>query len=153
MAKTKGTRAKSEHGPGQGWGWGGPAKGGGDRPGQPFEAGTRGAVGCKPRSEMSSVERMRLENDRAERAEDFFCRIMDSEDERTETRMQAATKVHEIYKGKPVARVITAAVDDVRDLHDDALRHELAVLRGKGTDAPAGVAATPVSDESNDLVH
>lgn len=106
---------------GQGDGWGGPARGPGVPtapvmiPGQPADKRARSAA-KKRRSEALQAE-----------LEDLLFNLAVGA-EREETRLSAAARLHAIYCGPPVARVMTAAVDDLSGLTDDELEAELARL-------------------------
>lgn len=50
--------------------------------------------------------------------------------ERTETRITAAVRLHAIYNGSPVARQITASVDDLESMSREELEAELDRLTG-----------------------
>ncbi len=48
-----------------------------------------------------------------------------------ETRLAAAQRLHAIYNGQPVARQINTTTDDIGNMTDDAIRDELAKLKGE----------------------
>lgn len=131
--------------PGQGDGWGGPAKGAGAGPealipGQPEEKAALTAENVRGR-----VERVSALEDK------LFTLAMTAE--REETQISAAAKLHAIYEGQPVARQISAQVDDIERLNDAELRDELARLSRAGTEAKAGTAAKGVPKKSVSVVH
>ena len=102
-------------------GWGGPARGGGNRPAQPFGAGNGAALAIRP--------------DRRERAERRRQSTKEMEEllyhlalhaEREETQLAAAVRLHDLYEGAPVAIAVTVPVNDLAGLSDDELRQMLA---------------------------
>ena len=143
---------------GHGQGWGGPAKGAG-RPiplkawdsrsetRQTIPGGRGDEVKMKTRAERRAIRQ-----ERAEALEDHLYKLALSA-EREETQVTAAARLHAIYEGQPVARNITATVDDIGQLSDDDLRDELARLGGTRTEAPEGAAPESLSRGSSDVVH
>jgi hypothetical protein len=127
-------------GAGQGDGWGGPAKGvkvpRGTSPKTPgfgdFEPGNTLQMNRTGKAEMRAARTEMLE-------EKLFNLAMDAE--REETQMNAAARLHAIYNGQPVAKTVTANADDIADLSDDAIRAELARIRGDGAEAGEGAKA------------
>lgn len=106
-------------GAGQGEGWGGPARGCGRSPvlipGQPAAKRARSAVKAQRREELI-----------AELEDMLFDLAMNAE--RAETRIAAAVRLHAIYMGPPVARVVTVRADELSHMTDQELRGELERL-------------------------
>lgn len=146
------------NGAGHGPGHGGPAKGAGrggdakpftaDSPTREWYPGGKG----DPMKMAARADRREIRRQRVEEIEDHLYDLALNA-ERQETQVLAATRLHAIYEGQPVARQITANVDDVSRLNDDDLRNELARLGGAATGAASGDAAARVPGEPGDVVH
>ncbi len=117
--RTKGTRVGN--GVGCGDGWGGPAKGAGT----PERFSAENQPVKSPEVLLSYRERREK---RAQRMEDVLYDIATDDEQRSETRVQAAYRLHTIIEGQPVARSITTKVDDVKALSDSELRAEFERL-------------------------
>lgn len=129
----------------QGEGWGGSAKGAGAKadalvPGQPAEKREQTAKKITGR-----IARVAALEDR------LFNLAMSAE--REETQVSAAAKLHAIYEGQPLARQLTAQVDDIERLNDAELHAELARLSRAGVKAKTGTKASRVPKEPSGVVH
>lgn len=145
---------------GQGDGWGGPTSGYEPKPAQQFTAENAEATGFDfteaPKDRNGRAipsSRRELKRRRAERMEDVLFGLADDVAQHPMVRLNAATKLHAIYEGQPVARNINANVDDVSQLSDDAIRDELARLSREATSPAEGDAAADLPGESGGLVH
>lgn len=124
------------NGAGQGDGWGGPAKGKGSDvediriPGASAEK--RALSATKREREAAIAEEMRAKLLKLARSA-----------EREETQLAAASKLLDRIEGQPIARQISATVDDVSNLSDDEIRERLARLGRGGTPSRRGAASTP----------
>ncbi len=111
------------NGAGQGDGWGGPAKGAG-RGSPPLLI-----PGLDAAKRDRALTRQALKEERTEDLEDLLYDLALNA-ERTETRITAAVRLHAIYNGSPVARQITASVDDLESMSREELEAELDRLTG-----------------------
>jgi hypothetical protein len=131
MPATKGTRRGNGagHGAGKGEGWGGPAKGAGTR----FVAGEvqplQGKGGTAPVVEKRE--------DRLALLRDHIWNLALTA-QREETQLAAATAYLDREEGKPIARTVTATVDDVSQLSDLELAAEIARIDRELAAAKAG---------------
>jgi hypothetical protein len=114
----------------------------------PFDFENLAATAVRPDRAALKAFRQR----RAEVLEDHLYKLA-LEAEREEVQVQAATRLHAIYEGLPVARVINTTVDDVGAMSDDALRDELARLGGEAASAAAGTASQGMPGKPEDVVH
>jgi hypothetical protein len=134
----KGSTGTGHGGPakgvGKGDGWGGPPSG---RPGKALII--EGRPSFEP-GNLHGMTRNGKAERRAERSEQMETVLYNLAlgAEREETQMNAAVRLHAIYNGQPVAKVVSTSVDDVSDLSDDAIRAELAILSGASPDAGEG---------------
>jgi len=135
--RTSGTRVGN--GVGSGDGWGGPARG----------AGTTERFTSENQPDHSSEAKLSYREKREKRAqemEDVLYDIAIDDEQRSETRVQAAFRLHTIIEGQPVARTITAKVDDVRALSDAELRAEFEKLSREINGTIEGDASEEVSE-------
>ncbi len=139
---------KPSAGRGQGPGWGGPASGSVRHANAPFASGNHVATFVR----MDRAERKALREARAEHMEDVLYRLATSA-EREETQVSAASKLHAIYEGQPVARNLNASVDDVGSMNDRAILDELARLSRETASAFAPVEKDTVPSEPGGVVH
>ncbi len=107
-------------GPAGGDGWGGPARGGGERPAQPFEAGNQVAKAKRPDRDQRRAAREAA----SERLEDALWHLAQHATNQM-TQVRAAAQLHAIYTGHPVARTVTMEVSSLDVLTDAELRDEL----------------------------
>ena len=154
MPRTRGTR----HGNGgSGVGWGGEAKGAGSGPAQPFTIDTPTRTDFRgsgdPSKARTRADKKATRDSRVEQLEELLFDLASSNEQPGNVRVTAAARLHAIYEGQPVARVINHNVDDVGQLSDADLRNELARLGGTPADAPAGDEAAGVSGEPGGVVH
>lgn len=65
---------------------------------------------------------------KAQRVEQLEATLFDiaMHSERDEARIMAATRLHAIYEGQPIARTISANVDDLSQLSDEQLKDDIA---------------------------
>jgi hypothetical protein len=133
---------------GKGDGWGGPAKG----PTQVAAPGPRFTRDMQPtdRSTYATTREMRLK--RSAWLEDKLMHLAEVA-EREETQLAAATKLHAIYNGQPVARNITLNTDDVSDLSDEQIRSELERFGDPAASAETGTTSPSVSPGLPDILH
>jgi hypothetical protein len=150
---------KPSSGQGQGDGWGGPAKGASKRgkdapPAPPFDPETSAQANAKRwrDKEAGITSRAEIRAHRTVELEDMLYDIA-STSERDETRVTAATKLHAIYNGTPIARSINLNTDDVSNLSDDEIRAELARTGGTPSEAGAGAKAPRVPAKSSGILH
>lgn len=136
MARTSGTRIGN--GVGKGDGWGGPPKGA-DPAHEPMHAPF--AVGNSI-SSLPVNARTELRRHRAAEMEDTIYRLA-VDAEREETRLAAATKLHAIYEGTPVARTVTFTANELSDLDDAALEVRREALEAKLRGDPRGTSEAP----------
>jgi hypothetical protein len=137
-----------QNGPGAGDGWGGPARGAGrGNPPRNFNSDTAKTAREKQASDRKAgvMSKADLRRQRTEQLEDLLFDLATSA-EREETKVSAATKLHAIYNGQPVARNLNVQADDISQLTDDELRAELARAGGTSPtlgqgDDPAGMPA------------
>ena len=143
------------NGPGCGQGWGGPAKGPGKGAAKPFgvESPHPGRPPAGSVRAHNAAERRAVREARVEALETMLFDLASDPDQHGSVRVTAAARLHSIYEGQPVARVINHNVDDVGQLSDSDLRNELARLSGTPADAPAGDEAAGVSAELGGVVH
>jgi hypothetical protein len=113
VASGKPARGNQPHG----FGWGGPPKGASvHNSGKPR---VMNMVTCK-----TPDEKRKLKEYRARRLEDILMNVA----ERSafeHSKIAAASKLHSIYEGMPVARNLNATVTDFKGMTDDELRAEL----------------------------
>ena len=146
--RTKSTRPKG-NGPGQGAGWGGPARGASDKVVRGPDALTAGPPTDPERA--TAQDRRKLKEERVAVLEDTLFELATTGE--AMTRINAATRLHAIYEGQPVARQITHTVDEVAKLSDDDIRSELARLSREALDAGQGDAPPKLPGEPTDVVH
>jgi hypothetical protein len=131
-------------GPAKGAGWGGPK-----REPIPFTADSETRVtnatddNHDPVEQTYRKDRRSVRRARTERLENILFDIAESA-KSDETKVSAATKLHAIYNGQPVARNINLSIDDISELSDDDLRAELERTGGAppaldAGDAPEGM--------------
>lgn len=120
------------HGLGQGAGWGGPAKGARAsriKPGDPDGIRTmRNDPAVKARKAARAAEMEDVLYGIALRGEQEMARI------------NAATRLHAIYEGMPIARTVTATVSDPSQLTDADLAAIATGGREPAAEAPSGPA-------------
>lgn len=127
-----GERKKTGNGPGwggpaKGAGWGGPASGSrGDKPAKAWTSEYRPASNA-PKN-PGGPSRAQLKEERSKALEDLLYDLAMTNDN-PHLRVSAATKLHSIYNGQPVARQVSTTVDDVSKMSDEELRTELSRLR------------------------
>jgi hypothetical protein len=123
-------------GPGKGDGWGGPAKG----------AGTRFVKGQVQdgQGQGRTAPYVEKREDRLAMLRDHIWNLAMTA-QREETQLAAANAYLDREEGKPIARTVTATVDDVSQLSDlelaaeiARLDRELAAAKTRGSEAPAG---------------
>lgn len=147
---------KPSAGPGKGEGWGGPAKGA-RQPAPAFtrDSATRATIpGGRgdPAKMAARRNRREIAEERSRKLEDHLYRLA-LKAKHEETQVTAATKLHAIYQGQPVARNMNLNVDDVSQLSDDELRAEMARAGGASAAAAPGNAPEGVPPESDGVVH
>ncbi len=93
-------------GPSRGPGWGGPARGGDYRPPQPFGLGNTAFRAVHPDRQARSARRRQ----HAEQLEDtLYDLALNAESQ--DIQVAAAARLHAIYEGRPVARVVGASAE------------------------------------------
>lgn len=152
MPRTSGTRPKGKgpglHGPAKGAGYGGAETGSdGGRSKQPYEVGNTAA-----KRRPDQAERRAIREARVSALEDELFRIA-TQGEAEANRISASAKLHAIYEGQPVAKVIQATVDDVGSLSREEIHAELARLGRAGVDAGQTAPPNGLSGRLGDLVH
>lgn len=137
----KKTKARKKLGPGDpnyrpasgipagGMGWGGPAKGSDPNrtPSKTLAEVHPVQSDTTPKSGMYANKKAR-----AEKMEAVLETIALDEREGAMVRVQAASKLHAILEGAPVARNINTNVDDLSNLTDEELERELERVRRTG---------------------
>jgi hypothetical protein len=131
-------------GPGKGDGWGGPAKGAG----KPYFAKGETQEGQGRGHTAPYVEKR---EDRLAMLRDHIWNLAMTA-QREETQLAAANAYLDREEGKPIARTVTATVDDVSQLSDlelaaeiARLDRELAAAKTRSGEAPAGEPSGAVS--------
>lgn len=128
----KPARGGGQSGPGVGDGWGGPPRGAGNgNQRRNFNSETAKSAVAKQSSDRKTgvMSKADIRRQRTEQLEDLLFTLATSA-EREETQVSAATKLHAIYNGQPVARNLNVQADDISQLTDDELRAELARAGG-----------------------
>lgn len=124
------TQAPQHSAESKGTGWGGPAKGASVlMTTKPFEPGV-----LQPRTGKETSRRERAET-RAKEMEDIIYAIARGEDKHDrlvspETQVTAATRLHAIYEGTPVARTVNFNVDETKEMTDAELEQRRKTLEG-----------------------
>lgn len=138
--QTCGTRRGN--GAGKGEGWGGPARGAGHRfvKGEVLPAQGKGTTAAYAEARE---ERNRLLKDHLF---DLALRA-----ERQETQVSAAIAWLDRDEGKPIARTVTATVDDVSQLTDLELAAEIARVERELAQAQAGAGEAAAGKPSGDV--
>lgn len=95
-------------------GWGGPAKGAGK--GSPTHA--EFSTDIQPATASPNEDRKALKLRRSLEMEDIIHKIASDEAQFGTVRLQAAAKLHEMYNGKPIERIITDEQPIERDVID-----------------------------------
>jgi hypothetical protein len=151
----KPARGGGPSGPGLGDSWGGPARGAGNgNKRRGFDSETAKAAVAKQISDRRAgvMSRADIRRQRTEQLEDLLFSLATSA-EREETQVSAATKLHAIYNGQPVARNLNVQADDISQLSDDELRAELARAGGEASADAAGTAAPGMSPKLSSVLH
>lgn len=136
---------------GNGAGWGGPAKGAGNpTPRPPFD-GTpgpgRGHYSIKGEEKRARDERL------AEEMRALYYDVAMTPDEPTPNRLAAATHLLNRIEGAPIARQVTAQIDDLSQLTDEQLAAERARIDrmvSAFSEARMGAPVPPRSDSVDD---
>lgn len=146
-------------GPAGGDGWGGPPKGAGSKkkladvkPGFTPETAVIARTSQMIGEDRVGKSHAEVKRDRSIALEDMLYGLA-SAAEREETRVSAATKLHAIYNGTPIARNININSDDISNLSDDELRAELERTGGTAFETGAGTAAPGVPKKSPGILH
>lgn len=151
----KPARGGGANGPGQGDGWGGPPRGAGQGGARRiFKSENARAAREKQISDREAgiVSKADIRRQRTEELENLLYDLA-LRAEREETQIAAATKLHAIYNGQPVARNLNVQADDVSQLSDDELRAELA-RTGRETLTPdEGVEAAGMPRQLPGILH
>jgi hypothetical protein len=151
----KPARGGGSNGVGAGEGWGGPARGVGVADeNRPFDSDSgRKAVARKIADrEAGVVSKADIRRQRTEELEGLLYDLA-FHAEREETKVSAATKLHAIYNGQPIARNVNFQADDISQLSDDELRAELARTGGTSPTPDAGVEEAGVSPQLPGVLH
>ena len=131
------------HGPG----WGGPPKGaskwGKGSSGKP--AVTK-MVSCK-----TPEEKRKLKEYRAKRLEDILMNVAETSTFE-HSKIMAASKLHAIYEGMPIARNLNANVTDFSRMTDDELREELERVQREEASTIEGTAVEILPSKSRKMV-
>ena len=150
-AKPKFVRPK-----GNGMGWGGPPKGAG-KPAEPFTADSPTRVTRKGGQWDRTKRAARLDKaakdaKTAERMRKILLRIA-TKGESEVNQIRAAEAMLNRIEGMPIARTVTATINDIRDLSDAALAAELERLGGTPPALIEGAPEEAGTPKPNGVVH
>jgi hypothetical protein len=151
----KPARGGPANGPGQGDGWGGPLRGAGNsnKRGVFNSENARFAVTKKIADrEVGIMSKADIRRQRTEELETLLYKLAIGA-EREETQVSAATKLHAIYNGQPVARNLNVQADDISQLSDDELRAELARASGETLAPDEGVEVAGMPRQLPGVLH
>ena len=149
----KPARGGPANGPGVGDGWGGPPRGPGNgRERENFKFGNSLYAKRDADRRAGIVSKADIRRQRTEELEGLLYDLA-FHAEREETQVSAATKLHAIYNGQPVARNINVQADDISQLSDDELRAELARTGGAPSAPDTGTEEAGMPPQLPGILH
>lgn len=151
----KPARGGGASGHGQGDGWGGPPRGAGSGFERAFFNSENSRDATAKREADRKAGKMSKADLRRQRTEELETLLYElaMRAEREETQVSAATKLHAIYNGQPIARNVNVQADDISQLSDDELRAELARTSGTSLAPDEGDSAPGMSGKLSDVLH
>ena len=145
--RTSGTRPR-----GNGAGWGGPAKGYSAVAGPKFTKGNQAATVASDDERKARMTRREFRKARSEDLEDVLFDLA-KEGEAEMSKIQAASKLHAIYNGQPMATNLNVNLDDLGDRDAATNAAEIARIEAEEAELKARIQAGPLASKPAGIRH
>ena len=137
---------------GNGAGWGGPAKGYSSGRAIPAKKGERRAALSSDDDKKLRMTRREFRKQRSEKLEDMFFDLAETAPEPM-VKIHAASKLHAIYNGQPMATNLNVNLDDLGDRDAATNAAEIERLDRAASDLEARIEAGPIPSQPSGVRH